>query len=341
MTELMGEEEIFQQWLKSCLSASRDPIRKPEQAKPYEWIWLSWCRWLATPSPGADQRRAASWRDATYGQVMSFVGSGPSPAAKRKKKISEVTTRRYWRVLQRIYAFAVLRGQLAANPADIPEDLTEHPLKSERSAGVALTPRMWEQLQQILPAGDHWMDVRDRAVMRLFMELALTPDEVANLHAPHRDLLDPSNVVIDVVGSKDRPWQSRSLHPSPELLRDLCLWHEHRGRLTPGQAVGAHWFLTARLTPMSRHSLFDIVAPRVAKAAERSGMALPPHLGPMVLRNTRILQWLLQGRPLDQVLAESGLKEAKNLERLTVLVNNSLFSGYATPRRAGRPMPAL
>lgn len=55
----------------------------------------------------------------------------------------------------------------------------------------------------------------------------------------------------------------------------------------------------------------------------------------MMLRNTRILQWLLQGRPMAEVLADSGLKEPKNLERLTVLVNNPLFSGFAA-----RPAPA-
>lgn len=331
MPELMNEDEIFTQWLRSCLSAERDPIRRPEQAKPYEWIWKSWCRWLATPPAGSTVRRADNWRAPTHGQVMGFIASGPTAAASKRKgksaAISKVTQRRYWRVLQRVYGFAVERGQLEANPANIPEE--ERELAGEWAAGVVLPPALWQQLQLLMPAGDHWLDVRDRAILRLFMELALTPEEVVTLPAPGRDLLDPSKIVVHVNGSKDRPWQERTLQPSPALLEDLLAWHRCRERLEPGQMVGPHWFLSMRLTPMTRRSLFHLVAPRVAAAAKLAGVATPAHVGPMVLRNTRILQWLRHGRPIAQVLADAGLREAKNLARITVHLTSAKYSGYA------------
>jgi integrase/recombinase XerC len=339
MTEKPDGDALFQQWLKDRLLAKKDPIRNTDQAKSYAWIWSSWCDWLMSVPEGARKPRARAWHVASRDLVESFIATAPRPAAIRRRKeakvrlhVSQVTQLRYRRVLTRIYEFAVQQGLVDSNPAALPKGAKKP--KREHADATVLPDVVWMELQDMLPAGDDWLQVRDRAVMGLFMEMALTPEEVVSLPAPSRPLDDPDQVHVHVIGTANRPHQTRDLLPSPQLLQDLMAWDACRKRLTAGKST-PNWFLSQRLGPLSRHTLFQLVAPLVAEAGKRCGEPFLNHVGPMVLRNTQILRWLRQGQPMAEVLGVSGLKEAKNLARITVHLTRPPQGAAGAPRPRG------
>jgi site-specific recombinase XerD len=106
--------------------------------------------------------------------------SGPR-ARQSGARVSEITRRRYWRLLERIYAHALHRGWVSSNPA---QDLAEADIPpQEDPQGAILAPAVWQALEALLDEGaaQEPKEVRKRAMLCCLLELGLMPMEVRGL----------------------------------------------------------------------------------------------------------------------------------------------------------------
>ena len=310
----MKNTEIFENWLTERANASRDPL-SIEAAKPYRYIWNSWCRWLdvaypETPATGAD----TGYLQATPEDIHKFLANGPSPSSKRVSKtspISEVTRRRYWRVLDSVYRHAKNKFLLEENPAG---GLSEQDKpKTEKSEGLVLTRIHFEAMYLALPSGTTGWDVRDRAILLLLLEAALTPGEVCGLLTSqvHPDRREPARLSLAITGL--RRWQSREMVLSELASTALANWLKIRHSID--FAIDAV-FVTQQHEPLSSRPLFHLVSKTVAASAVAAKLPVPYHVGPQVLRNTRIVLWLNEGLESSDVVKLAGYKDAKSFRGL-------------------------
>jgi site-specific recombinase XerD len=342
----MTGEQIFEEWLAMrSLADARDRLDR-NNAEPYRWIWSSWLRWLAAADPAAPLRpRAADWTKASTAQVLQFLERGVQPrqrnkpAAKRKggglagssrksdrnSQVSEVTKRRYWRLLQRVYEFAKGKQLLHVNPADTDPGKAPAP---EKTQGAIMHPRAWSALKALVAAPtdkEAWLDARDRAIMMLFMELGLTPAELSTLQISEAQPGPKAKAFIVHIKGK-RKHQQRDLVASNVLTKALQAWRVHRGeflerkRETAGKHVQPEaqdlFFLSLRLGALSWRSIYHLVEPLMQSAAKEAGIGRLPHLGPVLLRNTRIVMWHQDNVPMVTLLKNAGLQNEESLRGL-------------------------
>lgn len=293
----------FDHWLHTCGQNPWEPL-SPEAAKPYRFIWLSWLRYLAGQSGDAH-----SWSQASALQVLAFINHAPQ--SPKSHKPSDITRRRYWRVLDRVYDHAVLHGWASHNPA---QGITAQELPpSEDPKGAILSPRMWRALAAQLPAPEDLISCRDHAILVLLMELALTPEEVRLLEVENLQWSSTTIEALCIVGERDR--QSRTLPVSAKLHHALHRWLQARAAYHAMQGQTA-LFCTRKAPQLSNHTLLHLVTKTIQQAAKTSGLPLPPRMGPQVIRNTVLVQWLDAGCSVDEVLARSGMKHPNALLHL-------------------------
>lgn len=91
-------------------------------------------------------------------------------------------------------------------------------------------------------------------------------------------------------------------------------------------------FCSRKAPTLSNHTLLHLVTKTLQQAALVHDLPLPPRLGPQVVRNTVIVHWLEQGRPLDDVLAQAGIKSPHALAHLKDLVDPDRRSEFAAVR---------
>lgn len=330
-------EELVDGWIAHCSRLPGANQLQPENARPYRLVWLSWCRWLDERAP-----HPLSWAKATPADVTHFLQHSPVPKAQHVTGFaSDITRRRYWRVLQRIYAFAVSQQQLAANP--VRDDL---PLKPppERADSQVLPDPVWQALKELDWPVAHWTDLRDKALLGLFVELALTPQEVIGMRIPseaHRAELGSLQSAVTgelvVVLDGPRAGQERELAVSTRLAGILRAWELQRRQLRPPAGAQDLLFVSMRLGPMTHRNLFHLCAGKLAAAYEATHMGgLPFHIGPLALRNTNLHRQLRAGVAPEEVARFAGLKNARSLLRL----QGRGASDQAKRRRLPRPPPA-
>lgn len=336
---LPGAQAFFDEWLRERADPARDPARpandrplSAEAARPYKMVWLSWCRWLCEPDDDG-KARAAHWSAATASQLQQFLDSGPTPKSARRgraAKISAITRRRYWRILQRIYQHAVDKQLVKHNPADASQ--IEAPPQETNDSQILPGP-VWDVLRTLSWPVSHWTDLRDLAIWGLLVELALTPQEVIAMAIPTgRALGQLGSLRTHVDGSltvaielKDaRIHQNRELRPSPRLRKVLQAWETQRRTLTARAGANDRLFLSMQGEPMSHRNLFHLVSGKIAAAYELSHMGgdLPGHIGPLSLRTTWLYQHLRAGADPAQLARDAGLKDAKSLARLAGRLKN-------------------
>ena len=309
-----------------------DRHRKPMGAAGLGQAEFVWRRWLAFCSGcGLD------WRGALPGDVRAFAGTLTPRRLGTSLAVSPVTLRRYWRILNDLYAHAVLTGLIQDNPA-----VEVRPRVSEKTASMALAPHLWARLQEGLPAGFGLKARRDRLVLLLMMRCALTvgeiraltlasveahaglPQEVAeHLALAGLPLLQPESPFWSALSpvlpltytlqlSGPRPVQRRRLVLDARTSGALADYVEVRklgkaaleDRLIVGSAAGA------AITP---RSLYGIGQAHIARCLPDYEMA---QTGPNTLRNSCIACWLRQGVLLSEVLRRCGLQDAGLLIRL-------------------------
>ena len=303
----MQGDHAFDHWLLTCGQNPWEPL-SPDAAKPYGFIWQSWLRFLA----GEGVSEPYAWADATPTQILAFINNGPK--SPKQSKPSDITRRRYWRVLDRVYDHAVLHRWVAHNPA---QGLTAQDMPpSEDPKGAILSPRMWRALEKHIPQPDDLISSRDRAVLMLLMELGLTPEEVRFLEVGSLRWNEGDSGLIEAIyieGERDK--QTRTLPVSRKLSDALRHWLQQRASYHAMQGQTA-LFCTRKAPQLSNHTLLHLVTKTLKQAAESSKQPEPARMGPQVVRNTVLVQWLEIGTPVEEVLARAGMKNPNALLHL-------------------------
>lgn len=298
-------------------------------ATGYALVWNAWLLQLQAQTPNSHKkpRGAAAanhaWQAATAEDVARFLQIRPGQRAHHQpgRQISEVTRRRYWRLLDRIYAHALEQGWVAYNPVQ-----AVHPVERpapEQPTGHVLPPALWKALPRHFPGSDDLQGARDRAVLHLLYELALAPEEVrrltlGSLRNAHQAAMadDDKPSFIQIEGT--RAAQHRSLALPPATQAALSAWLTFRRNSgTPADAA-APLFESRKGGPLTIRALFHIASKTIALARQASqDSALPlARMGPQVLRNTAIVHWLHAGAAPSEVVRRIGVEDVRALAHL-------------------------
>jgi len=310
-----------------------DTHRKPMGASGLGQAEFIWRKWL-----GFCVLRGIAWDGAGPDDVQAFAGAVSPRKLTTSAAVSPVTLRRYWRILNDLYAYAVLSRTLADNPC-----VEVMPAISEKTASLALPPHLWALLQENLPGGHSFQARRNRLVLHLLMRSALTvteilgltlgcvqahegtPEQVARrlglaglcLFEPESSFLaplaaHPAGLTYTLELSGSRPVQTRQLVLDSRTSAALHGWLEVR---TIGKAGAGDRLLigAAQGSALSAKGLYKICRAHMARSLP--GIEID-QMGPNTLRNTCIAMWLNAGVPLPEVQRRCGLKDASVMSRL-------------------------
>ncbi|WP_170094871.1 tyrosine-type recombinase/integrase [Simplicispira suum] len=264
------------------------------------------------------------WHQVTAVDVVQFLRTGLE-ARKETEGVSDITRRRYWRLLQRIYSFAAERGWVVENPVlDVEREDTP---SSEDPLGAIMLEPLWHSALQIvneLDASDPVL-ARNKALLLLLFQYGITPQEarLLTIGAVTR-IANPSSrrfgKVATVQLDGPGPNQRRRLVLTTQVADALDSWLNIRPSFPKAQ-THAILFCTARNPTMSADNLFALVKAIMKQAAAVSGTAMPVRMGPQVVRNTRLVRWLEEGVPAAEVAMRAGLKNIKGLHHLRTHLN--------------------
>jgi integrase len=352
--------ELFSHWLQACGQQHWMPLSETA-AGPYRFIWGAWLKFIAgqanpafsssespQENPGgiySDALEQQPWLQATPAQVLQFL-TQVTRSQKQLDLPSAITQRRYWRVLERIYQHAQLHGWVEHNPVQGLAAQDRPP--SEDPQGAILTPRMWRALQRHIPVATDLISARDRAVLLVLMQLGLSSEEVRSLaledllwqeaaqkaQAPithttntPKALRSPTVTqptiqaritALRITGS--RAMQPRTLEVPPLLADALQDWLAYRAAYAP-MAQQPALFCTRKAPALSTHTVLHLVSKTLQAASAQHPQELPPRMGPQVVRNTVIVQWLQSGLSEAEVLQRAGLKTPHALGHLQQFVD--------------------
>ena len=296
-----GGLAFFAAW-QACRLA--DTHRKPMGASGLAQAAFVWCGWLDFCA-----LRGIAWDAAGPLDVQAFAGAVSPRKPTAAAGVSPVTLRRYWRILNDVYAYAVLSRTLADNPC-----VEVKPVLSEKTASLALPLHLWALLQEGLPGGPSFKARRNRLVLHLLMRCALTVTEILGLRLGDEDLAGPT-YTLALSGS--RPVQARCLVLDALTGAALHDWLEIR---SGGNAAAGDRLLIGapNSAALSAKGLYKICRAHMAKSLPGIELA---QMGPNTLRNTCIAMWLNSGVPLPEVQRRCGFKDASVLIRLQRHVN--------------------
>ena len=300
--------EALDRWLKACAQNPWAAL-SPQAAMPYAYIWRSWVRYLGD----------TDWTHATGLELLAFLNSIEQAKASRHAA-SDVTRRRYWRVIDRIYEHGQLFDYCQNNPAQEIAQADRPP--QEVTSGAILTPRMWAALESGLPEPRDAVSARDRAALMAFMELGITPQELSNIN-----LHDCAAHGLRITGP--RTPQNRTLSISPELASAI---QSYQGmRMLMGHSANSDALFVSREEPrISPQTMQRIATKYIRACAHRNKLPEPVQLGAQVIRNTSLLYRLLSGSPLSEVVAFAGLKSPRAFTHLRDHLPQKLRAVIAT-----------
>ena len=333
-------EAVFKAWALER-AAQRKGGLSPRSLASYHSLWTGWTEYLLAHGPLA-------WHEAKSSDVRAYLEAlSPRGQARGMVNVSTVTQRRYYRVLKKIYAFAVAQDWVADNPVDAGASVSP----TEQMDSLVFHAIDWDVLLQAVappqdppPPDQPWLEVRDQAILRLMMQSALTVAELAGLDigdVRHPRLgtshgvgeLWPAQatgpessdaaVMLDLNGA--RKAQDRRISLPDEASRALLAWLTVRATLPLPQTADTPLFVSrkkaGRLTP---RALFHLANRHVSTTlGPRYPNTVLAHAGPMTLRNSCIVRWLDAGLPEDEILARAGLRESQALLRLRKHVHAS------------------
>ncbi|WP_426148776.1 site-specific integrase [Polaromonas sp. DSR2-3-2] len=321
---------FFAAWKAARLA---DTHRKPMGASGLAQAEFVWGKWLAFCA-----LRGIAWDAAGPADVQAFAGAVSPRKLTTSAQVSPITLRRYWRILNDLYAYAMLSRTLADNPC-----VEVMPAISEKTASLALPPHLWALLQSNLPGGQSFQARRNRLVLLLMMRSALTVTELLGLtlgcvqahegtpgqvarrlglaslgsFEPESAFLaptaaHPAGLTYTLALSGSRAVQTRCLVLDARTSAALHDWLEVRamGHAGAGERllVGA-----AKSSALSSKGLYKICRAHMARSLP--GIEID-QMGPNTLRNTCIAMWLNAGLPLPEVQRRCGLKDASVIIRL-------------------------
>ncbi|BDR09123.1 site-specific integrase [Comamonas thiooxydans] len=334
--------QLFRDWLEHEGSKSWDALDTSPDGN-YEKVWQAWLMHLSGQAAIAGKERPArrprsskSWYQATELDVQSFlqIRDGQRAHHHPERKISPVTRRRYWRLLERIYDHAMEHGWIGSNPATGLEPAERPP--SEDGKGHCLPPLLWQSLPRHFPSADGYQDARDRAIVLLLYEMALAPEEVRcllwkNLHSSADQVWvgcsesiangeSPLPRYLKIEGGRNA--QQRLLELPDSVAQALQSWRRFSAaQRGPSVIDGNHIvFYSRRGGELSVRMLFHVasqIIQRAHQAQPENSQKFPlQRVGPQVLRNTAIVQWLRAGVPESEVIARIGVDSTRSLRHL-------------------------
>ena len=298
---------VFEAFLAKRSNDSYDPL-SVAAARPYRSIWLSWCKHLAT---SRNDEITTSWAHAQSLDLFHYLYKGGiSPAGNRRTSLSEISRWRYWSVINSIYEFAKNSGQVMRNPAE-GMSMDDRPLLLQ-SEGQIFNVRDWKAIEAALPVSDSPTAIRDRALMMLIMDAALTTTEVTKLRI-HDCTYTSNGFAVQITGSRGA--QDRVLILAKETSEALSTWLGTRTKIQAHGIFADALFTTQKRGPIRPSGVYHIVD-KTIRTALADGKAMSTHTGAQRLRNTRIVQWANSGVSIDEVARRSGLKDERSLRGL-------------------------
>lgn len=309
-TAIPNAEGLFEHWLQARSNDAWAPLTA-DAAKPYRFIWGAWSKFLQ-----GQRVNGMAWNDASAVEVLHFINHIPQTA--KGRKVSDITRRRYWRVLDRVYDHALFNGWVNANPVHAVASAERPP--SEDPKGAVLSDAMWQAGIAHIPAGDDLVGARDRAVLMMLFELGLAPEELRMLgvdnilYSEPKGTEDAKKIIgVHIEGLRDN--QQRKLAVSTPLGAGLAHWLRARAQYPAMQGEPA-LFCSRKSRTLSNHTLLHLVTKTLSEAAQSAGLPTPARLGPQIVRNTAIVRWLNAGMALNDVIERAGLKNVNGLLHL-------------------------
>lgn len=311
-------EDLFEQWRNHCQEDAAHVCKddghqvKADDFETYRYIWQSWIKYIQTRKSGSGNH--LRWDDADGEAVVSFLNSGVESRSKRYARVSDITKRRYWRVLDRIYTFAMEKGFAQLNPAS--QVMRWEIPKQENHKGHILTPKVWDAalhtLRQAPVVGEGEVAARNRALLLVLFTMGLMPIEVRSLNVDSY-VKQGYGAWLNIEGGTDNAKRQLEV-PSP--VRDaLDTWIVVRGSSSKYGASPA-LFTAQTGKAMTDETLLQIVRAHLVASCATAGEPLPQRLGPQIIRNTRIVKWLMEGVPRSVVVLRAGLKNEHGLDHL-------------------------
>jgi len=330
---------VFKAWALAR-AADRMGGLSPRSLASYQSLWTGWNDYLLS-------EKSLTWQGARSTDVRAHLEAlNPRAQARGLVHVSTVTQRRYYRVLKKIYDFAVAEEWLESSPVDTMASVSP----TEQMDSLVFHPIDWDALlKAVAPAPDPavdpaqadlpWLAVRDQAILRLMMQAALTVAELSGLDfgdVQHAGLgsshgiaeLWPAQTggeeeplaapVVTLELSGARAAQGRRVELPPEAGAAVLAWLGVRATLGLPRAADTPLFTSrkkaGRLTP---RALFHLANRHIsAVLAPRYPHTVLAHAGPMTLRNSCIVRWLDAGMLDADILARAGLRESQALLRL-------------------------
>ncbi|MGV8803365.1 MAG: tyrosine-type recombinase/integrase [Polaromonas sp.] len=344
-------EAVFKAWALER-AAQRTGALSPRSLASYHSLWVGWNEYLLG-------HKSLAWHEAGSNDVRAYLEAlNPRAQARGLLHVSTVTQRRYYRVLKKIYTFAVAQQWLADNPVDAAASVSP----TEQMDSLVFHSIDWDALVQAVappqdppPSDQPWLEVRDQAILRLMMQSALTVAELAGLDfgdVQHPRLgmahgvveLWPAGespagevppgaqapVTLDLNGARQA--QARRISLPPEVSCAVLAWLTVRATLPLAQDADVPLFISrkkaGRLTP---RALFHLANRHInAVLGPRYPGTVLAHAGPMTLRNSCMVRWLDAGVSDDEVLARAGLREPQALLRLRKHVHAAALDDTAS-----------
>ncbi|MCT9811847.1 site-specific integrase [Acidovorax sp. Be4] len=327
-TPLPEANAVYLHWHQAAQGQAGDRSQAQDKQaleSGYALIWRSWIAQLQggrASLPPSSAPDAKAWHQATAEDVARFLQIRPGQRAHHQpeRQISEVTRRRYWRLLDRIYDHALLQGWVASNPVQ-----AVHRPAPEQATGHVLPQTLWTALPRHFPGSDDLQSARDHAVLHLLYELALAPEEVRALtmealrgadQAPLAEADTPCFVQLQGL----RAAQNRCLELPARSQAALAAWLRFRRRSGSPADAQAPLFESRKGGPLTIRALFHIASKTIALAHQAcAGHARPlplARMGPQVLRNTAIVQWLRAGVAPTEVIQRIGVEQVRALAHL-------------------------
>ncbi|MGN8006205.1 tyrosine-type recombinase/integrase [Acidovorax sp. 22279] len=309
----LSPDDIFEQWLERC---SNNDQRAINDFVFYRYFWTSWTAYLET-SGDRENPKKTYWTEVDGAFIKQFLDSGIEARGKGGN-VSMITKRRYWRLLERVYDYAVDLGLIPVNPATALVAKEKPP--SEDPKGAILLPVVWEQCFKILREGCEDsvglkpIDLRNRALLLVLFELGLTSAEIRALTVES---------FVDGGGGKGASIritsggvnQLRTMVVSDEVRSAVKSWLQVKA--TAGKhALSPALFSSQTGKPMTDENLLVLVRAHLLAASRAAGQADPVRTGPQIVRNTRLVQWMLSGMPQPEVALRAGLKNVRGLVHL-------------------------
>lgn len=329
--------QAFEMWAKEQAQKTLDPLLKKSSTLPYDAVWISWLRFISERKFVVDgQEISKDWRQAMPSDVLDFLRPRAGLHANHEpgRRLSEVTRRRYWSLLERIYDFAFRQHWITDNPASLLMEFEQPSISPQ--LGHILPGAVWQALPLHFPHGNTLSECRDCSIMHTLYSLALSPEEVRSLKPESiifRDSVkegDESTILLLQIDGP-RLAQKRIVALNKESANALRKWMSARKLHVPSNS-SAYLFCAHTGEQLSISALFHLVSKIVLKVSENvardvtSQTWTPRRVGPQVLRNTAIVHWLNAGQVHSEVLRRAGIKSVKGLYHLRQHLNAEIAS---------------